>query len=104
MKSLHLAIDRIVVEGLPASERRRFIGALEERLREFAQDALPQAIADSARRSIPSLSVGQPRREFAAEDAALQVVNTIRRGLGANGRKEVSVQSGPGRGTPKGNV
>jgi hypothetical protein len=84
MKSLHLAIDRVVVEGLPASGQRRFVRAVEERLRELARSGIAEAFARDTRSRIQSLSAGQLRPGATPDQAALQVVNSIRQSLGAN--------------------
>jgi hypothetical protein len=104
MKSLRLAVDRIVVEGLRAAEPRRFAAALEARLREFAQEGFPQEFASDARRTIRSLSAGRLRPGATPDEAARQVVNAIRRGLGANGASETFIGSGRGGGEAKGDV
>jgi hypothetical protein len=83
MRSLHLAIDRIVVDGLPVSGRHRFISALEERLRELAASGIPDELPDNTRKRIESLRTGRLRPQATVAEAAAEVANTIWRSLGA---------------------
>jgi hypothetical protein len=85
MRSLHLAIDHILVEGLPVSGQRQFVSALEERLRELAAIGIPEELARNTRKKIESLSAGQLRPQATPAEAATQVANSIWRGLGASG-------------------
>jgi hypothetical protein len=104
MKSLHLAVDRIVVQGLPTSGQRRFVSALQQRLRELAQCGIPEELAPNTRERIQSLNAGQLRSGATPEEAALQVVNAIRQGLGAMGGRKAITGSGRGGGGAQSNV
>jgi hypothetical protein len=85
MKSLYLTIDRIVVDGLPASGRHRFVSALQQRLRESAQKGISEEFGRDADKRIQSLSAGRLRPKATPDDAAQQVVNAIRQYLSADG-------------------
>jgi hypothetical protein len=91
MKSLHLHIDRIVVEGLSQVGQRRFASALEAQLRTMAEsetgegDLLNQ-FTRSTRKRIPALSAGQLRPGASPEQAAAQVVRSIRQSIGGGGQ------------------
>lgn len=98
MRSLHLAIDRIVVEGLPASGQRQFVSALEEKLGALAAIGIPEELAGNARRRIESLSAGHLRPQATAAEAAIQVANSIWRSLGASGGNQAFSGLGQGGG------
>jgi hypothetical protein len=85
MRSLHLAIDHILVEGLPVSGQRQFVTALEARLRELPAIGIPEELAGSGRTRIDWLSAGQLRPQATPAEAATQVANSIWRGLGTSG-------------------
>jgi hypothetical protein len=104
MKSLHLTIDRIMVDGLPASGQRRFVSALQQKLREFAQSGIPEEFAGNTGKRIQSLGAGQLRPGATPEEAALQVVTSIRQSLHANGINQAFTGLGRGGGEAKGNV
>lgn len=88
MKSLHLHIDRIVVEGLSQAGQRRFAGALEAQLRamtegETGEGDLLNQFTRSTRKRIPALNAGQLRPGASPEQAAAQVVRSIRQSIGS---------------------
>lgn len=79
MKSLHLHIDRIVVEGLPESGQRRFRRALEFELQQLAESGVPASIAESSiRKRIQAVNAGPLRPGTTPEQAAAQVARSIR--------------------------
>lgn len=80
-RTLHLHIDRLVVEGVPAHGRQRFVGALESELTKLASDGLAGALAGSRKREIASLDAGTLRHGATPEQAAKQVTSALRRGL-----------------------
>jgi hypothetical protein len=98
MKSLHLRIDRMVVEGLPEAGQRRFAGALERRLREMARSGLADEFTGNTRKRIAALDAGQLRPGATAEQAAAQVADSIRRSLGAPGNGMAASDQGNTRG------
>jgi hypothetical protein len=104
MKSLYLTIDRIVVDGLPASGRHRFVSALQQRLRESAQKGISEEFGRDADKRIQSLSAGRLRPKATPDDAAQQVVNAIRQYLGADGGSGAFTGSRRGGGEGRGNV
>lgn len=83
MNSLHLHIDRIVVDGLPEPEQRRFAQVLESHLDQFARNGVATRFATSLRKTIPSLNAGRLRRGATAEQAAALVVHALRQSIGA---------------------
>jgi hypothetical protein len=95
MKSLNLAIERIVVEGLPTIGQRQFVRALEERLRDFAESGIAREFAGNRRKRIHLLSAGQLRPGATPAQAAMQVANCIQQVLGANSANESFSGLGP---------
>lgn len=87
MKTLHLRIDRIVVEGLPESGQRQFVRALESNLREMAESGIADEFTGSTRKRIAALNVGQLRPGATATQAARQVANSIRQSIVAQSGK-----------------
>jgi hypothetical protein len=77
---LHLHIDRIVVDGMPASAQQRFMLALRGGLNEMAENGIPPQISASRRR-IGSLDAGCLSSGATAEQAASQVLQAIRQNL-----------------------
>ncbi|MGB0063869.1 MAG: hypothetical protein WBP85_05430 [Terracidiphilus sp.] len=86
MKAVHLHIDRIAVEGLDEMGQRQFARTLEEHLHAWAASQAASGIAANAHVQIPSLDAGMLRPGATARQAAAQVVNSLARRLGANGR------------------
>jgi hypothetical protein len=93
MKSLHLHIDRIVVEGLPESGQRRFMRALEAQLHELADGGIADAFTRNTRKRIQALNAGQLRAGATPEQAAAQVVRSIRQGVFTNGQAVSAARS-----------
>lgn len=77
---LHLHIDRIVVDGLPASAQQRFVRALKSGLTEMAENGIPPGLSAGKRR-ISSLDAGQLARGASGEQAAGQVLRAIQQNL-----------------------
>jgi hypothetical protein len=86
MKSLHLHINRIVVEGLPESGQRRFMRSLEAQLYELAESGIADAFPRNTRKRIQVLNAGQLRSGATPEQAAAQVVRSIRQSVFTNGQ------------------
>jgi hypothetical protein len=86
MKSLHLHIDRIVVEGLPEAGARQFRSALEAQLRELAESGIADRFSGNVRKRIQSLDAGQLRPGATPAQAAAQIAKSIRQGIGMNSR------------------
>jgi hypothetical protein len=81
VKSLHLHIDRIVVEGLPESGQRQFLSALETHLRELAESGIANHFMRNTRQRLPSLDAGELRPGASPAQAAAQVAAAIRQTL-----------------------
>ena len=80
-RALHLHIDRLVVEGIPAQGRQRFLGALESQLTKLASEGLRDALAGGRKRRIAALDAGVLRAGATPEQAAAQVTAALRNGL-----------------------
>jgi hypothetical protein len=85
MKSIHLRIDRIVVEGLPASGQQQLAGALAESLRELAASGIADQFAGNTRKRVQSLNAGQLRPGATPAQAATQIVHSIRQNITGRG-------------------
>ena len=85
MKSIHLHIDRIVVDGLPHSARQQFATALEAGLREWAETDIAGRFPGNLRRRIQSLSAAPLRGDRQPARAAAQIVDSIRQGTAGKG-------------------
>ncbi|HWG19559.1 MAG TPA: hypothetical protein VG225_03450 [Terracidiphilus sp.] len=83
MKSLHLHIDRIVVEGLSAADQRQFAAALEAQLRDLAGSGIANQLSGNVRRRMASLDAGWLRPGATPKQAAMQVVESIRQSIAA---------------------
>jgi hypothetical protein len=81
MKVLHLHIDRIVVEGLSESGQRRFARVLESQLRTLAESGIAGEFTRNTRKRLQALEVGQLRPGATPEQAAAQVVRSIRQSV-----------------------
>lgn len=84
-KTLHLHIDRIVVEGLPATSQRQFESALKQQLREWARGGIADQFQGNTRRRIASLSAGPLRPGATPAQAAARIVGSIGRGISGKG-------------------
>ena len=76
-RTLHLNIDRIVVEGLSPSQQRRFASALKQRLQTLAESGIADQFTHNTRRRIAALNAGQLRSGATAAQAAEQVAASI---------------------------
>jgi hypothetical protein len=83
MSSVHMHIDRIVVHGMTRADGRRLAVALEEKLRQWAENGLPRVAPGDAPRAIPSLNAGRLRPGATPAQAAAQVVQAIQTRLSA---------------------
>ena len=81
MKTLHLHIDRIVVEGLSPAEQRRFSHALDQELRLLAQSGVADQFEHNTRRQVRSLNAGVLQPGASGVKAAKQVAASIRNSL-----------------------
>ncbi len=97
MKALHLHIERIVVDGLTASQRRQFVGALEEKLNEMTRHGLSRDFGGARRRHIASLDAGVLGPGARAAEAATQVAHSIRLSLAPQPGRASSSRTGPNR-------
>lgn len=84
MRSVHLHIDRIAVEGLGEAEQRRFARTLDEHLHAWAASPAASSIAANAHVKISALDAGMLKPGATARQAATQVVNSLTRRLGAS--------------------
>jgi hypothetical protein len=78
MKTLHLHIDRIVVEGLPEANHRQFLSALETQLHELAEGGIANQFSGNTRKRLQSIDAGQLRPGASPAQVAAQVANAIR--------------------------
>lgn len=82
---LHLHIDRVVVEGLPASRQQEFVRALRSRLSAMADGGVADALTGSAARKITNLNAGTLHPNATADQAANKVVSAIGRSVAGGG-------------------
>jgi hypothetical protein len=84
-KTLHLHIDRIVVEGLPEKSQRQFESDLKQQLREWALAGIADQFRGNTRQRISSLSAGTLRPGATAAQAAARIVGSMGRGISGKG-------------------
>jgi len=94
MREVHLHIDRITVEGLSATEQRRFARVLEAQLHAFAEGGGADAIAGGGDRTIRTLNAGKLAPRASASGAAAQVVKTLRQSLPGRAGSGATVRGG----------
>ncbi len=94
MKSLHLHIDRITVDGLSATEQRRFAEELEAQLRTLAAEGFAHGRTAGPDRAITSVSASQLRPGGSAAQAAAQLTDSIRHSMGGRNARNIA---GPGQ-------
>lgn len=83
---LHLHIDRLVVDGLPASSKASFVRALEGQLTTLAEAHAETVFTQPSHRiDRPLTQVMQPRAT--AEQAAAQVAGLISHSLSNNAKE-----------------
>ncbi len=87
MRTVHLEIGRIVVEGLPEARQRQFARSLEEQLRQWAASGAASGMSKNTRVRIPALNAGVLKPGATASEAARQVVNSVARRVGASGQR-----------------
>jgi hypothetical protein len=100
---VHIHLDRLLVEGLPAGEKQAFLRALEERMRALAADVATEGMNRSQR--IVKVDAGVMRGLGGAETAAGQVVKAVRRALapgGSAGKMRPMGAGMPGKGAGRG--
>jgi hypothetical protein len=96
MKTVHISIDRLIVDGLPPSQQRQFLSALERRLRDVASGRLAEAVgSQNRRRHIDTLDAGMMGPGASSEQAARQVAEGVRRALGGGVRQGARVNAEP---------
>jgi len=93
MKAVHLHIGRIVVEGLPKAQQRQFARVLEDRLHAWAASGAASQLSSSEHLEIPALDAGLLRPGATASQAAMQVVNSIARSVGAGAHRDTLSRS-----------
>ena len=86
VRTVHLQIDRIVVDGLPATAHQNFVKALEQRLAEMARESLAAGPTLSEVRT-GGIDAGRLPHRATGERAAEQVVGAIRQA----GQRKVTV-------------
>jgi hypothetical protein len=86
MKSLHIHIDRLVIDGLPPRQQRQFVRALEAQLESQLPQLASQAFS-SGRTSqrIARVNAGPMRMETTPERAATQVASALRGAIAGKG-------------------
>jgi len=85
MKTLHLHIDRIVVDGLPENGQPQFLRALESQLLELAESGIADQFSRNTRRRLQSIDAGQLRLGSSPAQAAAQVTAAIRQTISPSG-------------------
>ncbi len=75
---VHLHIDRLVVDGLPAGGQKSFLAALESQFRASAERG---DFANNGRVRIASLNAGELKPGSSPAKAASQVVRSIHAGI-----------------------
>jgi len=101
MRSVHLHIDRIVVEGLPETGQRQFSRALEDRLRAWAGSGIADGFASDAWMRIRVLDAGQLRTGATASQAAAQVVRSVARSVTRSVARPIEKSVGAGSRSPR---
>lgn len=85
-RALHIHIDRLVLDGLPPSSEKQFIGALESQLEAQLRDLAKPAFEGGSRsRRISRLNAGEMRAGATAEAAANQVTSALRSAIAGKG-------------------
>ena len=84
-RALHIHINRMVVEGLPARAQQGFVRALEKQLGQMACDGLPAAFYGATSRRIATLDAGRLGPGATPEEAAAQVTAALRSGIAGKG-------------------
>jgi len=85
-RRLHLHIDRLVVEGLPAGQQRQFVRALEAQLEAQLPDVASQAFANGNQsQRIPRVQAGPMRAGLTPESAAARVTTALRGAIAGKG-------------------
>lgn len=100
MKTLHLHIDRIVVEGLSPSDQRQFARSLEHELRQLGQSGIAGEFKGNTRRRIQSLQAGILKPGSRAPQAAAQIAAAIRSSLSARDKSNPGTASSGREGSP----
>jgi hypothetical protein len=95
MKQVHIAIDRLVVDGLPLRDKQAFVRALEEKLRALAADVATEGAGGTRR--IAKVDAGGMRTGAGPEEMAAQVVKAVRRALGPRASSSKALGSGAPR-------
>jgi hypothetical protein len=86
MKELHIHIDRLVVDGLPRSQQRQFVRALEAQLETQLPQLASQAFASGrSSQRIARVSAGPMRTGTTPERAAIQVASALRGAISGKG-------------------
>jgi hypothetical protein len=85
--TVHLHIDRLVVEGLPEAQQRQFARSLEQQLRAWAVSGVTR----NSRVRVQTLSAGILKPGATASEAASQVIHSLTHRLGG------SAHSGPAK-------
>ncbi len=84
-KALHIHIDRLVVEGLPAGSQRQFVAALETQLSTHLPQLAEPAFSRGESQSFPRVNAGEMRAGSTPERAAAQITTALRGAITAGG-------------------
>jgi hypothetical protein len=84
-RKVHIHIDRLVVEDLPAHAQQRFVHALENQLTRMVDAQAPRELSASGSRRIASLDAGRMRAGATPEQAAAQVTAALHGKLAGKG-------------------
>jgi len=86
MKSLHIHIDRLVVEGLAPAQQRQFVRALEAQLESQLPQIASQAFASGrSSQRIARVMASPMRTATTPERAATQVASALRGAIAGKG-------------------
>ena len=76
-RTVHIHIDRMVVQGLPAHAQQRFVRALEKQLAQMVEAQAPHGFASGGSRRISSFDAGRLPRGASPEQAARQITAAL---------------------------
>jgi hypothetical protein len=86
-RTIHLHIDRMVVQGLPPHAQQRFVRAIEKQLAHMVEAQAPQGLAAGGSRRIASLDAGRLPRGASPEQAARQITAALHGQLAGKGAR-----------------
>lgn len=85
-KTLHIHIERLIVDGLAGGQQRQFVRALESQLETQLPDLAADAFASgSASRRIPRVNAGQVRASATPASMASRITAALRQTIAGKG-------------------